>query len=456
MTAIARPTASDDVIPAGVAWTWSIGSLGVQAMLTALPYFALFYLVTIVGLEPAVAGGLLFVGKLLDFLSYPSIGYLSDRTKTRFGRRRPYLLAGAILSAVGCYSLFNAPDWAAGIWALVYSCAAMTIYALGLATFTVPYMAMPAEMTDNDAERTRILGLRSYFTLAGIFAGGPITAYVLKEMGGARDAYETMGAWLGPFVGTSMLIAFWGARRAVATTANVGQEIDLAAVVRRFITNRLLFSMSLVHLLQIFAGSATQSVLLFFFAIVMNKGPDALTLYGGSIAVAGLVCIRIWVALGRRFGNLVCYLAGMWIYTTSVLSWVFVTENEPTWVFVLRALVAGVGSSASMVCGQAVLVGAIREDSRASGDPREGLMSSATSLSEKVSTAFGPLLVGLLLSAANFDRTKADIRDQPASAIMAIEVSLIWSALAVQILIQLIFWSFGYTRKAQTPAARPA
>jgi Na+/melibiose symporter-like transporter len=79
-------------------------------------------------------------------------------------------------------------------------------------------------------------------------------------------------------------------------------------------------------------------------------------------------------------------------------------------------------------------------------------MSSATSLFEKVSTAFGPLLVGLMLSAANFDKSKADIRDQPASAIAAIEFSLVWTALIVMIVIQIVFWRYNRARKREQGA----
>jgi Na+/melibiose symporter-like transporter len=132
----------------------------------------------------------------------------------------------------------------------------------------------------------------------------------------------------------------------------------------------------------------------------------------------------------------------MWIYTLSCFSWIVAGPDEPTWVFVLRAAVAGIGSSASMVCGQAVLVSAVREDSVASQDPREGIMSSGITLCEKVATALGPLLVGLLLSAAHFDKTKADLADQPASAILAIDTALVWTAVGTMLLIQIIFWRF--------------
>jgi len=444
-----------DMVPPIVAWTWSIGSLGTQAMLTALPYFVLFYLVRIVGLEPGLAGILLFLGKILDFITYPAIGLMSDRTRGRLGRRRPYLLGGAVLSGFACFALFDTPQGLPGWGANLYACVAMSGYALGLAIFSVPYMAMPAEMTDSETQRTKLLGLRSCFMLLGIFCGGPVAGSIVKYLGGGPAAYQSMGAALGLFVGLTMLASFVGARRARATVSALGRAPNLWAISRRFARNRILLSMSLVHFLQIFAQSAAQAVLLFFFAVVMRKGTEALTLYGGVIMIAGLGCIPVWVLLGRRFGNARCYLAGMWIFTAAGWSWIIAGPAEPTWIFVLRSVVAGIGSSASMVCGQAVLINAIRQDSVASGDPREGIMSSATTLFEKVATALGPLMVGLLLSVAHFDKSRADIADQPASAMAAIEAALIWTAVATMVLIQVIFWGFRVLSPVQEPRRSP-
>jgi Na+/melibiose symporter-like transporter len=439
-------------IPPSVAWTWSIGSLGSQAMLTSLPYFVLFYMVRIMGLEPATGGILLFLGKILDIVSYPAIGMLSDRTTGKLGRRRPYLLVGAVLSGVSSFALFNAPASLHGWGANVYACIAMTGYALGLASFWVPYLAMPAEMTDDDTERTKLLGLRSYFTLFGIFCGGPIAGYLVHYFGDGRGAYQVMGEALGLFVALSMLVTFFGARRARATSSSAGAPLGLIRIARRFASNRMLMSMGLVHFLQTFAGATTQAVLLFFFAIVMGKGTEALTLFGGVIMLSGLVCIPIWVRLGRRFGNLPCYLAGMWVYTAACFSWIFAGPNEPTWIFVVRAAIAGLGSTATMVCGQAVLVNAIRGDSIASGDPREGVMSSGITLFEKIATALGPLVVGLLLSAAHFDKSKTDITDQPASAIAAIDGALVWTAVGTMVVIQILFWKFRILdKRARSP-----
>ena len=307
---------------------------------------------------------------------------------------------------------------------------------------------MPAEMTDNEAERTKLLGLRSYFMLFGIFCGGPIAGAIVKALGQGRAAYQAMGEALGVFVAISMLISFFGASRARATNLRIGAPLGLLRIVRRFASNRILASMGLVHFLQTLGGSSTQAVLLFFFAIVMGKGTEALTLFGGVIMLSGLGCIPLWVLLGRRLGNALCYLAGMWIYTAACFSWIFAGRDEPTWIFVARAAIVGMGSSAFMVCGQAVLVNAIREDSVASGDPREGAMSSGISLFEKIATALGPLLVGLLLSAAHFDKSKTDIADQPASAIAAIDTILVWTAVATMLLIQIIFWKFRILKTA--------
>ena len=429
-------------VSASFRWAWSIGSIGVQVMLTAIPYFMLFYFVNVLGLDPAFAGVILFVGKIIDLVAYPMIGSASDRTRSRLGRRRPYLLAGGLLSGMTFFGLFNVPEALAGVEIRMYVCIALFLYSLGLALFTVPYLAQPSDTDMSEMERSRLLGFRSYFLFAGIFIGGPVGGYIIKMFGQGREAYQALGAIGGIFVVTTMMVSFAGTANSGAVAAPLRHGVRLRDAALRFARDRLLLALGMVHFLQIFSAAATQAVLLFFFAMVIQRGTDALTLYGGVILVTGLLSVRLWMAAGTRYGNLRCYLAGMWLYTASVLSWLIASPDEATIVFICRAALAGVGSAASMVNGQALLVGAVREESRRSSAASEAVMVSAIAVFEKMATAVGPLMVGLLLSAGGFDKARA-MTAQPPEAVGAVWISLVATAAFTMLIIHAVFLGFG-------------
>ncbi|HBH30456.1 MAG TPA: MFS transporter, partial [Desulfofustis sp.] len=131
-------------------------------------YIPKFY-TDVVGIHVGLLGVILFSVRLFDAITDPVIGYLSDRTSTRFGRRRPYILVGSILVAFSMLLLFNPPPGSPSFETIYFTCC---IYALFLAwtIVTVPYEALGPELTFDYHERTTLFGLRD-----GLLIGGTLT-----------------------------------------------------------------------------------------------------------------------------------------------------------------------------------------------------------------------------------------------------------------------------------------
>ena len=142
---------------------WASGALGVALLMNGISGLVLFYMVGILKIEPAVAGTLVFLTKLFDVASDPIVGVSSDRTRSRWGRRRPYLFVGAFVSAAAFALIFATPVFANQAFSIAYIFIALVIYTVGYTLFNVPYMAMPAEMTDSYHERSSIHGYRIWF-----------------------------------------------------------------------------------------------------------------------------------------------------------------------------------------------------------------------------------------------------------------------------------------------------
>jgi GPH family glycoside/pentoside/hexuronide:cation symporter len=166
-----------------------------------------FFYTDYVGLSAGLVSWSLLIARMFDAVTDPLMGYLSDRTHTRIGRRRPYILGAALPLGVAFYFLFTTPDlgdpashqgallaYMLALYVLTY-----LIWTLG----AVPYYSLGAELTDDYHERTRVIAVREGWALAGLLVATSLPAFLIHFYGG-RQGYSFMGAILG--LGTSVFL----------------------------------------------------------------------------------------------------------------------------------------------------------------------------------------------------------------------------------------------------------
>jgi GPH family glycoside/pentoside/hexuronide:cation symporter len=180
---MARPDTSHlhptGVLPVGVRAGYALGSLVTGAFGTVPGLLLLPYLTDTLGVAAGIAGLLVLAPKAWDVLVNPVAGRLSDRTRGRLGARRPYLLAGGIGLAVLFASIFAAPFGSAGAGPAAFVAVMFLAAATAFAFFQVPYVAMPAEMTDGYAERTRLMTWRVAVLALAILVSGAVAPIVV-------------------------------------------------------------------------------------------------------------------------------------------------------------------------------------------------------------------------------------------------------------------------------------
>ena len=146
------------------------GTIADSVTQTALGVFLFFYLTAVCGLSNSLTGLSLFVAQVVDALGDPLVGSISDNAWTRFGRRHPFMLAGALPMAAALGLLFSIPAGLTG-WTLF---AYVTVISIALrvshSVFFLPYVGLGAELSDDYAERTNIVAARFLFSTVGTFA----------------------------------------------------------------------------------------------------------------------------------------------------------------------------------------------------------------------------------------------------------------------------------------------
>lgn len=380
----------------------------------------LFFMTTVLGIEPALAGAAIFVPKLVWGVSCDmAVGILSDRLKHKINRRW-WLLAGVVGSPAAFLLLFHVPDLpTAG--RVAYVAAAFSLYMAVFASFSVPYLAIAGELSDDPHQRTVLMAWRLVFTAAGVLVGGTVAPFVVQHLGGGQPGYEGMSRVLAIICPLSLLIAFFGAgrasRQAAREAAPAHRRLSAGEAVRVLLTPR--FSILLTsNLLQLVGSGMAYASMLYFLSYNMGR-TDALQLIGGLVAIACaaiIVAQPLWVALAKRVGKKPVYILSAIGYAVTYLIWSQCAGAGTVAAYGLCFTAAFFNS------GWALLSFSMMSDIAGDDRAHAGLYSAAWIAVDKIGFALGgTLLVGLVLSGFGFDAAAAMMGGaQPASALTGV------------------------------------
>lgn len=393
-------------LPLGLCLGFGVGSLGIAILLNTVTTFFPVLLTTVLGQSAAVAGLLLTVSKLYDVVADLVIGIASDRTRSRWGRRRPYLLAGAIISALSFLMIFMPPALD-GDALIVYMAVALIVYSTGYSLFAVPYIAMAGEMTDGFHERTRLLSFRTFFISVGQLLGAAGMAALIGWAGGGSRGYALMGGAAASLIGTTMLISFLGTAKArqAASAPSSAAKLPPLGQMRTLLSNRPFVLLMAAKIVQYFAISIFTTTKLLFLLNVIGIGYAGLINLTLVQNIVGMISVPLWTWAGRRMGKRRAYLLAILTLGAMYASW-FVTgpglSMQGVW---LRGALNGVAATGVILLSISMLPDVMEYDRRTTGLRREGLFSSIYAFMEKLAYAVGPGLIGLLLAAGGFVAT---------------------------------------------------
>ncbi len=419
-------------LPLHICAGWGFGTLGVAMVQTASNIFILRYMTDIVGIGATTAALIVAVSKIYDAVTDPLMGWISDRTKSPLGRRRPYLMAGAILLALLLILLFSAPNYTSDNARIAYMAAALMLFATAYTVFNVPYLAMPAEMTDDYHQRSRLMSFRIYAVAAsGVLASfvGPL---LVSAFGGGVVGHRVMALILSPVVLASGLWAFWATRAAkfterVSFPYTVKEQLDFIAGNKPFL---LLLSIKFFTLMTLGA----QAVLAFFFTRVLKVPDSILGIFFLTSALAMMGSQPLWLAIARRLGKRTTYMIALSLAMPVSLSWLLAGAGEPTALVLLRAALAGAAGGGVLLMGQSLLPDTIEYDYRRSGLRREGIFAGIYTAVEKLAAAAGVSIVGAFLGAMGYVQSRGADVAQPDSAITAMYICMALLPFSIQLL----------------------
>lgn len=396
---------------------YGIGDVGFSLTSTLIGVFFLLFLTDVVGLRPALAGAAIMIAKQWDWINDPIIGHLSDRTHTRWGKRRPFLLFGFLPYGLAFSLLWWRPPFDGQTALAIYFALAYVVYDTAATFVYMPYYALTPELTPDYDERTALTAYRMAFSILGSLIAFTVPWAII----GTFRPENATRVWINGSVFAALsalplLGTFWGTRE---RSRHISEErAGLRHSVAAAFHNQPFCLSAGLFLLTWLAVDVVQAVLVYFikYQLRMEDQSDAVF---AVISVTALIALPLWEWISRHTNKRHAYVIGVafWAFVQLVL--LLIQPDADTYVVFTLCTLAGIGVAAAHVLPWAIIPDAVEWDEAQTGKRHEGMFYSLIMLLQKAATGVALFSVGLLLDWSGY---AANAAQQSGRAMMAIRI----------------------------------
>lgn len=432
-------------VPGAVKLAFGMGELGPAMAGSTMIFFLMVFLTDVAGLNPALAGSVLLVGKVWDAVNDPLIGWLADKTRSKWGRRLPWIVWSAVPFAILFTLQWWVPPYAAEAatrqWALFWHFVAISLlFNTAYTALSLPYSALLPELSRDYDERSRLAGFRMAASLAGSVGGLLLALVVFSVLDGCppQQQFFLFGAVVAAAGLASVAICAVGIWRA-AIAADTARREETAALTAAQPTpplplknqlaivfaNRPFLLVCCIYLCSWLALQFTATILPYYVTSWMGMNKSDFQIVALVVQGTALALIPLWGWASVRMGKKAVYFLGMVFWIVAQCGLLVLMPGQNSLMFAL-AFLAGVGVSVCYLIPNAMLPDVIELDELETGQRREGVFFGFFVFLQKSALALGTFLVGQVLAAAGYQASVAGSGEiaQPESALLAIRLSI--------------------------------
>lgn len=400
-------------------WTkiiYGAGDLGFSMNNSIIAAFFPIFMMDVIGISPGLVAIILFVGRSWDYVNDPIIGFLSDRTRTRWGRRRPFLLFGALPFALSFILLWLSPNFSQTGLIIYYSLGYVVYEAMATIVY-MPYYALTPELTEDYDERTQLTSVRMVFNILG-----SLTAYIFPMMViGSMVPENTkrvllMSVIAGAIAATPLIGVFLGTREKREYSQE--EKPKLLPSLKAAIKNRpFIFGAGIYLLTWMTILVVETNLLLYIKYIVQREGQSSIIM--ASIFVTAILALPIWTWASKHWNKRLAYIIGVAFWAVVMMALIFVNGQTPFWLILVLCILAGIGVSAAQVMPWSIIPDAIEWDEWKTYERHEGMFYSLITLLGKVANSISVPFSLIVLELSGY---QAATSIQPDSALNGIRL----------------------------------
>ena len=420
-------------------FSYGCGDFGCNIIYTAMSVYLMFYYTDYAGVSSAAVGVIMLISRVFDGVSDIIMGVIVDRTKSRFGKARPWLLRMCIPFAVSGVLLFSVPTgWSSGA-KLVYVFVTYNLVSTVVYTaINVPYSTLNALMTQNPYERSVLSIFRNLLATAGTLTINTFTLPLVELFGNTASAWTKAFVVLGAVSVAAFLINFFGTKERVRPAVKDGEakDVPFATGVKALFQNKYWIMMTgmlaLFFLMYSVNGGATV-----FYAKDILGDKNLVTTINGIFNVVQIVSMFFIAMLVKRFGKRNVFALGLVFDIVGML--VLNYSGGAMNLIVVSSVILGIGNACGGATMWAMVSDTIDYGEWKTGYRTEGLVNSACSFGYKIGNGIGSALLGLILEIGGY---VGEAAVQTAEALFSIEVCFVWIPIVVYVcgLIIMKFW----------------
>jgi oligogalacturonide transporter len=389
----------------------------------------LFFLTNIAGISPLQAGIVVFIGRAVDAVTDPLMGIISDRTRTKAGRRVPYFFWGVVPVMASFVLLWIVPVWSG--WSLiVYYAAAYSFFSVAFTMVMVPYAALAPELSSDAGQRASIVGARMACSIIGGLVSAVLPVTLINVLGGeVKTGYLWMSMLFGLAFGLIWLLMFFVMRGREICPAE-SRPLKLSASVNQVFCNRPFRILIAVYLLAFIPNDITAANFKYFLNYYLLREGD-FSLVVGLTMVSAVLSLPVYLMLIKKWGKPKTMLWGCLFRSACLASFFTLGPDSPLWLILFLSFLHGLGMGSSYAVPWALLPEVTDYDEAISGTRNEGIYSGVMTFIRKLSSSIAILAIGAILQAARYSGEAAV---QPPYALTAIRLTTILLPLALSLL----------------------
>jgi len=409
----------------GTKLAFGAGDLSPGMAAIIIGFFQALFLTTVAGLSPGAVGIILLLGRVWDAITDPWMGVISDRTRSRFGRRRFWMLVGALPFGLIYFLLWWSPplgDTGRFFYYLVIILAFNTAYTV----VNVPYTSLTAELTGDYDERTSLNSFRFAFSIGGSLAAGILHGALITRFcadanrclpAESQAGYLLSGAIFGAIMVLPFLWSVFGTRERFVPPPSSGPAPSIITLLRAAVQNRPFLFVIGIYLCSWMALQITQNVIGFYLTFYLQRA-DMFPIVLLAVQGSAMIFLFVWSAVSRRIGKQAVYFSGMTFWILVMAGLFFLQPDQINLAIGLAAL-AGIGIATAYLVPWSMLPDVIDYDELRTGERREGVFYGVMTFTQKTCVGLG---IALTLQALQWYGFQQNLLpgEQPQSALLAL------------------------------------
>lgn len=378
---------------------YGLADLGFALITSAMQFFLLFYYTDVAGINPALAGSALLVGKLTwDAINDPLFGYLSDRTRSRFGRRRIYMLLGAVPLGIATWIMLSLPKGLSGVPAFLAVLLSFWLVDTFHTLTTTPYYALTPELTRDYNERASLTSIRMVYSVFGYILGAALTTILAGIFQGAgldlQQAWSATGAVFGVVVVITTLATTFSIKERPELAGEPSRLPALKAILIPF-KNKPFIVLMIAFILSSFSFTVLTALVPYFIQYQLSMGDQVSFVLLAMLATIGIFLIPAKLVTDK-INKGPTYALGLFIASLAVMASSFFPQGATPLIYVV-AVIAGIGFSTQWVCPWSMLPDVVEYDEKMTGERREGIYYGLWAFLTKFTGALGVAVSGWAL-----------------------------------------------------------